>query len=263
MPHSLFEILWNSAKIISVSIIFILIPVPISFNFHLGDYLEPNLDILIVLFVAFSSLDIVIKFNSAFFSRGTLVRSRIEIARSYLKSEFLLDLATILAFLLYVEEKSLAMWPVLLLFYGKIFEMKRILIALEENTNFSAQGEGFIQIVKLLFKILFIAHVCGCLWHFTATLLLGSRNTWLSTIDGLEKGEWMVRYVYSFYWATTTIVTVGYGDIIPKNEFEVLVSILVILIGCGVFAYSLNSLGTIISDMNRDQHEFTLKIVLL
>jgi hypothetical protein len=37
--------------------------------------------------------------------------------------------------------------------------------------------------------------------------------------------------------------TVGYGDIVPYNDVERIVAIFGILIACGVFAYSVNSIG--------------------
>lgn len=45
------------------------------------------------------------------------------------------------------------------------------------------------------------------------------------------------------------MVTVGYGDVTPVNNVEKLLSICTILIACGVFGYSLNIIGAIISDL--------------
>jgi hypothetical protein len=47
------------------------------------------------------------------------------------------------------------------------------------------------------------------------------------------------------------MITIGYGDITPQNTVEMTVSIFTSLIGCGVFAYSLNSIGNIISEINK------------
>lgn len=46
----------------------------------------------------------------------------------------------------------------------------------------------------------------------------------------------------SLYWAITTIVTVGYGDIKPNTSVEKLVNIIIMLVGCGVFAHAIDSI---------------------
>lgn len=46
------------------------------------------------------------------------------------------------------------------------------------------------------------------------------------------------------------MVTVGYGDITPKNTVERIIGMLCMLIASGVFAYTINSIGTIVSRYN-------------
>lgn len=36
------------------------------------------------------------------------------------------------------------------------------------------------------------------------------------------------------------MLTVGYGDVIPKNQVEKCVVLLIMIISCGVYAYSLS-----------------------
>ncbi len=46
------------------------------------------------------------------------------------------------------------------------------------------------------------------------------------------------------------MVTVGYGDIVPSNIYEKIYTIFIVFISCGVFAYCVNSIGTIFSAIN-------------
>ena len=45
------------------------------------------------------------------------------------------------------------------------------------------------------------------------------------------------------------MITVGYGDIVPYNNLEKILCIFIMLIACGFYGYSLNTLGTIINQI--------------
>lgn len=52
------------------------------------------------------------------------------------------------------------------------------------------------------------------------------------------------------------MITVGYGDISPVNNVEKIFGILLLFISCGVFAFSLNSIGSIIQKFDKENKKF-------
>jgi hypothetical protein len=70
----------------------------------------------------------------------------------------------------------------------------------------------------------------------------------------MEDGE---LYVTSFYYTTTTILTVGYGDITAVSLTEKLLCIILMIIGVISFSFATGSLSSIIS--NYDSEEASLK----
>lgn len=73
-------------------------------------------------------------------------------------------------------------------------------------------------------------------------------KSWLQHI-GIQNASWSTQYIYSLYWSVTTIVTVGYGDITPQNEYEISVTIIVELLGSALFGYLINVIGLTLSDL--------------
>ena len=74
---------------------------------------------------------------------------------------------------------------------------------------------------------------------------------WLSSLDIDPSNEFSV-YLRAFYFATTTILTVGYGDISPKNDLEIVVVTIIEMFGIIVFAYMINEIGYAMSNLRKE-----------
>lgn len=91
---------------------------------------------------------------------------------------------------------------------------------------------------------------------FIAQFDPGSKNTWIFVGDYYDLDD-ISLYVTSLYFTTTTILTVGYGDISAQSVSEKLLCILLMLIGTLSFSFFTGSLSSIIS--NYDSSEAKLK----
>ncbi len=54
-----------------------------------------------------------------------------------------------------------------------------------------------------------------------------------------------IRYLNSLYFSVITMITIGYGDIVPKANKEKIFIIFMALCGSVIFAYTVNTIGGI------------------
>jgi len=76
--------------------------------------------------------------------------------------------------------------------------------------------ENIFKIAMLVFELIFIMHYVSCMWIF-----LGSRESGYITKSGVDVTDRHYHYdtyMSVFYYVTTTLTTVGYGDISPGVE---------------------------------------------
>ena len=126
---------------------------------------------------------------------------------------------------------------------------------MEIRFNFSHSTTNFIQLLYLFITQIFISHFFACVWSLVGRLEMEYDNTvrvdtWLEK-RGIAESSWVTQYLNAIYFSIVTMCTVGYGDITPSSNLEILLSTLNILIGTGVFAYNVNEVGQVFNDLKK------------
>ena len=97
----------------------------------------------------------------------------------------------------------------------RLLKVQRYIALIEDLLNINLQ---ILHLVKMIASLLYLMHLMGCCWFCLADTS-ASAATWLQEYDagsGVTADVW-VQYLYSVYWALTTLTTVGYGDIDPTR----------------------------------------------
>lgn len=98
----------------------------------------------------------------------------------------------------------------------------------------------------LLCYLLLIVQYLACTWWAIGKYQNGT-NTWLIQ-SGVAEYSKISQYFRTYYYITTTITTIGYGDLHPYNFNEILIFIFIELIGCFYYNFFISMMVTIVAD---------------
>lgn len=112
--------------------------------------------------------------------------------------------------------------------------------------------------------IVTINHLFACIWVYTAKLEheANYQKTWMTHIN-IKNDTWENKYLNAYYFTTVTMITVGYGDILPENDVEMVLCVITMMLACCVFGYTLNEVGAIFSSFFKIGNEIKMKISII
>ena len=276
-PEGYIRMVWDIATMLLILYQAVAVPYMICFD------VPSSTEMLYVDFVitVFFLADIGMTFNTAVYYKGKLQISRKKIISIYLKWWFWVDFMASFPYTWVVigplqddngSHSKVKNAPELLriarivrfsrlIRIVRITKLKRFFVKFEDYIA-SNLLSGVFLFIRLLVWIFFIAHWIACWWYFIGNDDVNENpQTWVSTITASSQHSNYDKYVAALYWAFTTMTTVGYGDIVPYTNLEKIYATISMILACGVFAFTVSSIGTLVSKQNAEANAYRERVI--
>lgn len=256
-PTSFFKVFWDFLHLILIIAYLIIIPLEMSFDVSIHKELPYSLSAVIAVFF---ELDILVNLNTAIYEQGKLTINYKKIISKYFRSSFFFDIISIFYFFDFSSDYNKYLG---ILFFLRINTLRKIIKKIQGFVFMDETTYYLIYLIKLVLTVLFISHIFSCLWHYVAIVSSAdNKENWLDSLN-LSKADWNDKYVNSFYFVVVVMNTVGFGDIVPKNNFEKIFAIFFIYFACYIFAFSLNIIGIIVQTLNKKSSSLNSALLTL
>ncbi|XP_075053727.1 cyclic nucleotide-gated channel alpha-4 [Mixophyes fleayi] len=198
-------------------------------------------------------MDIIASFHTGFLQEGILVTDRHQIGRKYVfSSKFRWDLLSILPtdFLYFkfgIHTPSVRI--------NRFLRVHRLFEAFDRTETRISYPNSF-RICKLMAYLFVVIHWNSCVYFALSNYIGFGKDVWVyPNISDPEFGRLARQYLYSFYFSTLILTTVG--DIpSPMQEEEYLFMVVDFLIAVLGFATIMGSISSVISNINSADEAF-------
>ncbi|TNV74067.1 hypothetical protein FGO68_gene10478 [Halteria grandinella] len=245
---------WDWVATIFRGVLVFLVPLEISFN---PGILTSDSQIAAIILFIILQLDFFVKINTICYQHGKAIVDRWEILKQQINRSVFIDycLTFILIFLDQIPEGEYNLIQLLLLvqltyIYDSFLKMDQI-------SYLTRPQRGRLGLIKFMVTLIYVAHIFSCIWFWFSSI--DQQTSWIIT-KGLEHKSWQYQYLEAIYFAVVTMLTIGYGDNVPINSIEKIITIIFILCACLWFSYSINFIGGIINDITQNQVERNQKM---
>ncbi|XP_047603141.1 cyclic nucleotide-gated cation channel alpha-3 [Lutra lutra] len=202
-------------------------------------------------------MDMLVRARTGFLEQGLMVKDALRLWKHYTKTvHFKLDILSLVPTDLAYFKLGIN-YPELrfnrLLKFARLFEF---FDRTETRTNYP----NLFRIGNLVLYILVIIHWNACIYFAISKFIGFGTDSWVyPNVSNPEYGRLSRKYIYSLYWSTLTLTTIGETPPPVKDE-EYLFVVIDFLVGVLIFATIVGNVGSMISNMNASRAEFQAKI---
>ncbi|XP_026737524.1 cyclic nucleotide-gated cation channel subunit A-like isoform X3 [Trichoplusia ni] len=229
------------------------------------DNLTPFWFVLDYLCDAIYLIDTVVHVHEGYLEQGLMVKDPKMLRRHYLKSvswryDLISSIPTDIAYYWWIpgtcDHKCLPC-PVIVRL-NRLFRLPRMWEWFDRTETATSYPNAF-RICKVVMAILVLIHWNACLYFAISYAIGFGTDNWVYNINGTRNETLAHQYIYSFYWSTLTLTTIGETPQ-PEIDSEYLFVVADFLAGVLIFATIVGNIGSMISNMNVARVEFQNKM---
>eukprot|EP01043_Picozoa_sp_COSAG02_P022046 COSAG02_NODE_1134_length_14376_cov_382.343700_2_plen_705_part_00 len=263
---------WDMVQVLALFYVAVVVPLRTGFGIELdpgsaGWWMELVVDVYFI-------LDLCLNFVTSFYDNdAVLVRAPREIAKRYAKGWLAIDVVSCLPIsyvTLAIEAGSskaaqrgstpnTKVFKILrLLRLAKLLRLGRLKKIAKRYEEEFENLLGILKLVGAVTVMMYVCHIFACFWYFVGEdaghlegWITGQMPIWSPDTAGEgdnapspDDVSLMTRYVTSYYWAITTISTVGFGDITATTTAERVFAIIAEMFGSLMFAVLIGMTGS-------------------
>ena len=208
-------------------------------------------------------LDFAVQFRTSYLKDGMMESDPQALYDNYISSIFFkLDVASIIPFdwlsmILFrtTQAPALVHLPKML----KVHRLREFFDRTEIRTHFP----NACRMLFLTHNVMVIIHWNGCAYFCLCRILGFGSDPWVyPSWEELGYEDWGYlsrQYIYSFYWSTLTLTTIGELPV-PQTNLEFVYVTVNYLIGILLFASIVGNVGNIIVNIQKNRSKFQTKI---
>jgi voltage-gated potassium channel len=201
------------------------------------------------------SIDLALHFVTPIRNAREVITDRREIALRYMKTWFVFDLLAAVPFdVLAIQIAPLvgaAAGSLRLLSLGRVLRLLHLAASMRRWQQERVFNPSLLRLGLFSVWTLMIAHWIACGW-----LALGGSE---------PEPEDSQAYLRAIYWTITTLASVGYGDITPRTNGQILFAMLTMLLGVAVYGYVIGNVASLLAniDVSKRAHQQRVEHVVV
>ncbi|XP_038165480.1 cGMP-gated cation channel alpha-1 [Arvicola amphibius] len=202
-------------------------------------------------------VDMFVRTRTGYLEQGLLVKEKVKLIEKYKANlQFKLDvLSMVPTDLLYFKMG----WNYPEIRLNRLLRISRM-FEFFQRTETRTNYPNIFRISNLVMYIVIIIHWNACVYYSISKAIGFGNDTWVyPDVNDPEFGRLARKYVYSLYWSTLTLTTIGETPP-PVLDSEYIFVVVDFLIGVLIFATIVGNIGSMISNMNAARAEFQARV---